>query len=175
MLIEAETYRRMGHHINDPGDYMPPDEVAAWTNRDPLAAAQDHLTGAGIAPEEITKIDQSIESQVAGAVAFAMKSAEPDVAAFLTETARLDDSVNSISPNKMGILVYQAHFPGRPTQMSWLGVPAAICRLASAESRSQADPYLAGARPCRAWVRRSVPADVAGGRPVLLLHRPASG
>ncbi len=36
IVIEARTYRHMGHHVNDPGKYMPADKLAYYKERDPV-------------------------------------------------------------------------------------------------------------------------------------------
>jgi TPP-dependent pyruvate/acetoin dehydrogenase alpha subunit len=86
-LIEAETYRHYGHHVNDPGLYMPEDERAVWKKRDPLVIARGLLEEAGIQQAEIESVDREIEERVSAAVVFAQNSPEPDRAAFLDDIA----------------------------------------------------------------------------------------
>ena len=38
-LIECKTYRHGGHHVNDPGLYLPKDELERWRARDPVDRA----------------------------------------------------------------------------------------------------------------------------------------
>jgi TPP-dependent pyruvate/acetoin dehydrogenase alpha subunit len=90
-LIEAETYRRLGHHINDPGDYMPEEEQEIWRARDPLDISRNHLFEAGMSTGEIEEIDRTVESEIAEAVAFAAASPEPDVQEFLEDIAGYDE------------------------------------------------------------------------------------
>ena len=42
-LIEANTYRHGGHHVNDPGLYMDKDILAEWKTRDPLVMLREKL------------------------------------------------------------------------------------------------------------------------------------
>ncbi|MDO6966917.1 thiamine pyrophosphate-dependent dehydrogenase E1 component subunit alpha [Rhizobium alvei] len=53
ILIEAKTYRHMGHHVNDPGKYMPADRLAYYKERDPVDRARNALL-------EMTSIDKSL-------------------------------------------------------------------------------------------------------------------
>ncbi len=45
-LIECKTYRHRGHHVNDPGAYMPQDILADWKTRDPLIILRKHMDDA---------------------------------------------------------------------------------------------------------------------------------
>ena len=47
-LIECMTYRQGGHHVNDPGLYLPADELERWKARDPLILLRDRLAKAGV-------------------------------------------------------------------------------------------------------------------------------
>jgi len=50
-LIEADTYRLKGHSGADGAAYRPPDEVAAWAEREPLLHYRASLLDAGVATE----------------------------------------------------------------------------------------------------------------------------
>jgi pyruvate dehydrogenase E1 component alpha subunit len=89
-FIEASTYRRLGHHINDAGDYMPADELAYWEDRDPLSLAREYLVEAYVPPEEVEAIDRAVDAEIEEAVAFAAASPRPDVREFLEDIARYD-------------------------------------------------------------------------------------
>ena len=43
-LIEADTYRQVGHSRSDPGAYRPPGELAAWLERDPIKLLEEAMT-----------------------------------------------------------------------------------------------------------------------------------
>ncbi|MCD8138455.1 MAG: thiamine pyrophosphate-dependent dehydrogenase E1 component subunit alpha [Planctomycetaceae bacterium] len=81
-LIECLTYRWQGHHVGDPGDYRPDEEVAAWKARDPLFL----LEGKGlIAQDDIAAITAGVDREVAEACAFAEASPYPDAAEAYTD------------------------------------------------------------------------------------------
>ncbi len=88
-LIECLTYRHGGHHVNDPGLYLPKDELERWKAHDPLLVLRERLSGAGVDPSAIAGIDAEVERQIDEAVAFADASPEPSVEAFLAEVATL--------------------------------------------------------------------------------------
>ena len=58
-LVECLTYRHGGHHINDPGAYLPREELEKWKARDPLIILISYLKDAGIPDEEIGAIQQN--------------------------------------------------------------------------------------------------------------------
>ena len=69
-LIECLTYRHGGHSRADPAKYRPPEEVAEWLKRDPIAHYRKQLlelgiaeqTLSGIEAESIAKVDQATEA-----------------------------------------------------------------------------------------------------------------
>ncbi|MEO6434547.1 MAG: transketolase C-terminal domain-containing protein, partial [Tepidisphaeraceae bacterium] len=83
-LIEARTYRTVGHHEGDPlfGTYRSKEEVEKWKLRDPIAMFRKRLceemkitTGA-----ELDEIDARVDEEVRDAVEFGRASPEPDPA-----------------------------------------------------------------------------------------------
>jgi TPP-dependent pyruvate/acetoin dehydrogenase alpha subunit len=88
-LIEFKTYRHRGHHVNDPGAYMPQDVLAEWKARDPLIILRKHLDDAKIDPTEIDEINTNVVSLIAEAVKFAVESPEPSPSEFLKEITAL--------------------------------------------------------------------------------------
>ena len=83
VLIEAKTYRHMGHHVNDPGKYMPEDRLAYYKARDPVDRARDALVQmSGLEAGEITAIEAEIQGEFEEAVDFAKSSRELTVAEF---------------------------------------------------------------------------------------------
>jgi pyruvate dehydrogenase E1 component alpha subunit len=82
VVIEAKTYRHMGHHVNDPGTYMPKDKLDYWKSRDPLDIGRKYLLEKASA-EDIKAIEESVDREIEEAVAFAEQSPEPGVAEFL--------------------------------------------------------------------------------------------
>jgi TPP-dependent pyruvate/acetoin dehydrogenase alpha subunit len=81
------TFRHGGHHVNDPGLYLPPDELARWKARDPLTLLRDRLARAGVDAAAIAEIDERVEGLLEEAVEFATASPNPSVEAFLAEVA----------------------------------------------------------------------------------------
>jgi len=81
-LIEAKTYRVVGHHEGDPltGVYRTQEELDAWKGRDPIQTFRQRLTGdlKAAKPAELDVIDARVLSVVSDAVEFARKSPEPD-------------------------------------------------------------------------------------------------
>lgn len=83
VLIEAKTFRHMGHHVNDPGKYMPEDRLAYYKARDPVDRARDALVQmSGIDAGEIASIEAEIQGEFEEAVDFAKSSRELTVAEF---------------------------------------------------------------------------------------------
>ncbi len=77
-LVEAETYRHLGHYVGDPGAYRPAGEVEAWKARDPIALHRTRLRREGIlTQEEAAAIEQEVEQELQAAVRFAEESPEP--------------------------------------------------------------------------------------------------
>jgi 2-oxoisovalerate dehydrogenase E1 component len=83
-LIEAKTYRTVGHHEGDPvlGTYRTQQELDAWLRRDPIETFREKLIrDYGVADAEtLTKIETRIDQLIDEALAFARTSPEPDPA-----------------------------------------------------------------------------------------------
>jgi pyruvate dehydrogenase E1 component alpha subunit len=86
-LVECMTFRHGGHHVNDPGLYLPPDQLAHWKARDPLIVLRERLARTGIDAGTIAEIDERVERLIEAAVAFATDSPNPSVEDFLAEVA----------------------------------------------------------------------------------------
>lgn len=86
-FLECLTYRHGGHHVNDPGAYMPAEELAFWKEEnDPLANWRRKLLAGALAGEdELAAIDRAVEAVLAEAIAFARDAAEPSVEEFIRE------------------------------------------------------------------------------------------
>ena len=83
VLIEAVTFRHSGHHVNDPGKYMPEDKLAYYKQRDPVDRARDNLKSmGGVSEDGIRAIEQGIEAEFAQAVARAKQAGEVSVDEF---------------------------------------------------------------------------------------------
>jgi TPP-dependent pyruvate/acetoin dehydrogenase alpha subunit len=86
-LIECMTFRHGGHHVNDPGLYLPADELARWKARDPLVLLRDRMSSSGVSDDTVAAIDARVELLMEEAVEFATNSPDPSVADFLAEVA----------------------------------------------------------------------------------------
>lgn len=75
VLIEAKTFRHMGHHVNDPGKYMPEDKLAYYKERDPVDKARDDFIKLGGASDDrVSEIEREIDTEYEEAVIFAKES-----------------------------------------------------------------------------------------------------
>jgi pyruvate dehydrogenase E1 component alpha subunit len=81
------TFRHGGHHVNDPGLYLPADQLAQWKARDPLVLLRDRLARAGVGEAEIAAIDERVEALLEEAVEFATNSDNPSLDDFRAEIA----------------------------------------------------------------------------------------
>ena len=86
VMIEAKTYRHGGHHVNDPGLYMPKDKLEYYKDHDPVKIAREHLTNRGDCTErDIAEIEEQVNQVMHEAVEFARNSPYPAVDRFLEE------------------------------------------------------------------------------------------
>jgi pyruvate dehydrogenase E1 component alpha subunit len=78
-LVEALTYRQMGHSRTDPGAYRPAGELDRWLERDPIALFERALTEAGTASaEELEQVRAEARTAVSDASERARAWPEPD-------------------------------------------------------------------------------------------------
>ncbi|HEX9898379.1 MAG TPA: thiamine pyrophosphate-dependent dehydrogenase E1 component subunit alpha [Candidatus Methylomirabilis sp.] len=85
-LVEAKTYRFMGHYVGDPQTYRSKDEVEQWKKRDPIAMFRKRVVEEGkITAAELDAIDAAIAKEMEQAVEFARQSPEPDIEAALQD------------------------------------------------------------------------------------------
>jgi pyruvate dehydrogenase E1 component alpha subunit len=88
VLIEAKTYRHGGHHVNDPGLYMPKERMEYFKEKDPLKIARNYLFEKGnLTEQEIADIEKKVNKEMDAAVEFAINSPEPSVEEFLEEVS----------------------------------------------------------------------------------------
>lgn len=79
-LIEAITYRWLGHSTSDPGIYRSKDEVETWKKKDPLKIFKDHLITNKLASEdELNDLEKRSIDAIEAAVEFAQSSPYPDL------------------------------------------------------------------------------------------------
>jgi pyruvate dehydrogenase E1 component alpha subunit len=79
-LIEAQTFRMLGHAVHDGAEYVPRELLAEWEARDPVSSCRRVLAAAGVAEAELGEIDRRCRAEVEDAVAFAEASPWPDPA-----------------------------------------------------------------------------------------------
>jgi pyruvate dehydrogenase E1 component alpha subunit len=78
VLVEAITYRWLGHSTSDPGKYRTKEEVDEWKKRDPIGRFRAYLLGNKlVTDEEIKAIETASEEAVEESVKFALSSPEP--------------------------------------------------------------------------------------------------
>jgi len=86
VLIEAKTYRHGGHHVNDPGLYMPKERLEHYKTRDPVGIGRKYLLEQGrLSGQAILAIEQEVERHMEEAIAFATNSPHPSPEKFLEE------------------------------------------------------------------------------------------
>lgn len=81
VVIEAKTYRHQGHHVNDPGLYMPQEKMEYYKKHDPLIIGRKYL-GEFISEDEILKIEKEIGQEMEDAIVFAQDSEEMTIESF---------------------------------------------------------------------------------------------
>jgi pyruvate dehydrogenase E1 component alpha subunit len=78
-LLEARTYRYMGHSMSDPGKYRTRQEIEKHQERDPIKLFRSTLEEKGmLTDEQVAEIEAQIKEQVEQSVRFAEESPEPD-------------------------------------------------------------------------------------------------
>ncbi|MFB0552383.1 MAG: thiamine pyrophosphate-dependent dehydrogenase E1 component subunit alpha [Phycisphaerae bacterium] len=86
VMIEAKTYRHGGHHVNDPGLYMPRDRLEYYKSKDPVALGRKYLLEkTKCTKQEAAAIEQQVQKAMEEAIEFAKNSPEPSVERFLEE------------------------------------------------------------------------------------------
>jgi len=79
-LLEARTFRFMGHYFGDPGAYIPKDQYAAALACDPMPAARAAVLASGAATEaDIAALEQQYAADLDDALKFAADSPAPDL------------------------------------------------------------------------------------------------
>jgi pyruvate dehydrogenase E1 component alpha subunit len=78
-LLEARTYRYMGHSMSDPGNYRTRAEIEKYQERDPIklftAALKENKV---ISDRDLSVLESEIKEQIEQALRFAEESPEPD-------------------------------------------------------------------------------------------------
>jgi TPP-dependent pyruvate/acetoin dehydrogenase alpha subunit len=78
ILIEAKTFRRMGHAQHDPAEYVPKEMRAYWEARDPITVYEEFLAGEKLLDAKSKKeIEEKIDTLLAAEREFAENSPMP--------------------------------------------------------------------------------------------------
>src|SRR5437773_3846387 len=85
-LLEAPTYRYMGHSMSDPGNYRTRAEIEKHQERDPIKTFTDTLKQAGvISDNDVAEIEPQVKEEIERALQFADESPLPDEAELFTD------------------------------------------------------------------------------------------
>ena len=85
-LLEARTYRYMGHSMSDPGNYRTRAEIEKYQERDPIKIFTSKLKAAGVIEDsEIAEIEAQVKEAVEHSVKFADESPLPDPSELYTD------------------------------------------------------------------------------------------
>jgi pyruvate dehydrogenase E1 component alpha subunit len=82
-LIEAVTFRQSGHHVNDPGLYLPKDKIDFFREHDPLKLGRNYMYREGYTDDDIFKIEEQVNREIQDAIEFARNSDEMSESEFL--------------------------------------------------------------------------------------------
>jgi TPP-dependent pyruvate/acetoin dehydrogenase alpha subunit len=76
-LIEALTMRMHGHAAHDDMRYVPPEQLAAWAERDPIECQEGRVAALGV---DVAALRAAVEAEVVAATAEALAAPMPDPA-----------------------------------------------------------------------------------------------
>jgi len=80
-LIEAKTYRWLGHSKSDANLYRTREEIESWKLKCPIKRYREKLISENIATaDELDEIENKVKKEIEEALKFAMESPEPSVA-----------------------------------------------------------------------------------------------
>jgi pyruvate dehydrogenase E1 component alpha subunit len=95
-LLEARTYRYMGHSMSDPGNYRTRAEIEKYQERDPIKIFTNQLKETGVIEDgDIAEIEAQVKEAVEHSVKFADESPLPDPQELYT-----DIYADPINPNE---------------------------------------------------------------------------
>ena len=80
VIVEAATYRWHGHYEGDPQRYRTPEELQAWTARDPLVVHAGRMRQVGVGDDVIAQLAESVARELDAGIAAARALSEPDPA-----------------------------------------------------------------------------------------------
>jgi TPP-dependent pyruvate/acetoin dehydrogenase alpha subunit len=77
-LIEAKTYRFMGHSRGDPGKYRGEAELLDWQSRDPIPQFRTYLVDQRVDHQTLESLEESVDEEIDEAVKYALAAPHPD-------------------------------------------------------------------------------------------------
>jgi TPP-dependent pyruvate/acetoin dehydrogenase alpha subunit len=84
LLIECVTYRKSGHHVNDPGQYMPAEKIEYYARHDPLLLGRESLgKHPDIDDPVMDELEEGVDKELEEALAFAKSSKAMSVPEFM--------------------------------------------------------------------------------------------
>jgi TPP-dependent pyruvate/acetoin dehydrogenase alpha subunit len=99
ILIEAKTFRRLGHAQHDPAEYVPKEMRAYWEARDPILQYEKYLTAEKLLdPKGKKEIEDKIEALLATEREFAENSPMPPAEFAATGVYCTGDDCHQIKP-----------------------------------------------------------------------------
>jgi pyruvate dehydrogenase E1 component alpha subunit len=78
-LIEALTYRQVGHSRSDPAKYRPAGELDEWLARDPIALLERKLVEDGVSEAQIAELRATVQENVVDALERAKSWPDPEL------------------------------------------------------------------------------------------------
>ena len=77
-LIEAVTFRHLGHAGHDSAGYVSPDEREAWMTKDPIPRFEEFLVSRGLlGVEQTAEIEESIAAEINKTIQWAQEQEDP--------------------------------------------------------------------------------------------------
>src|SRR5207244_4254411 len=101
ILIEAKSFRRMGHAQHDPAEYVPKEQRAYWEARDPIVVYEKFLSGKNLLDDKAKKeVGSKIDTLLAKERDFAENSPMPPPELAEKGEYSTGDDCNRIRPKR---------------------------------------------------------------------------
>jgi TPP-dependent pyruvate/acetoin dehydrogenase alpha subunit len=78
VLLEALTYRFVGHSRSDPGRYRPEGELDTWQARDPLVVCRRRLEEEGVPASDLDALEREVAAELERAEVQGLAAPWPD-------------------------------------------------------------------------------------------------
>lgn len=91
-LIEANTFRLLGHIFGSDYSYVPKDQLAAAEERASMARLRLWLIERQVSEAQLARAEQEADAEIEDAVAFALESPFPDPVEIRTDIYKLEQS-----------------------------------------------------------------------------------